>query len=75
MDVMMPVMDGLDATRAIRLLNRPDAKRVPIIAMTANAFDEDRKECLAAGMNEHIGKPINLKQLKKILASWSLLDK
>ena len=75
MDVMMPVMNGLDATRAIRLLNRPDAKRVPIIAMTANAFDEDRKECIAAGMNEHIGKPINLKQLKKVLTSWSLSDK
>ena len=71
MDVMMPVMDGLEATRAIRQLERVDAKSVPIIAMTANAFEEDKKACLEAGMNEHIGKPINRGQLKKILASWS----
>ena len=75
MDVMMPVMDGLEATRAIRQLDRSDAKKVPIIAMTANAFDEDRKECLDAGMNEHIGKPINMGQLKTTLATLSLADK
>ena len=67
MDVMMPVMDGLEATKAIRMLNREDAKRIPIIAMTANAFEEDRKACLYAGMNEHIGKPINIPMLKQIM--------
>ena len=47
----MPVMDGLEATKAIRMLEREDAKKIPIIAMTANAFEEDRKACLDAGMN------------------------
>ena len=65
MDVMMPVMDGLEATKAIRMLEREDAKKIPIIAMTANAFEEDRKACLEAGMNEHIGKPIDIPLIKK----------
>ena len=59
-DIHMPVMDGLEATKAIRMLEREDAKKIPIIAMTANAFEEDRKACLEAGMNEHIGKPIDI---------------
>ena len=67
MDVMMPVMDGLEATKAIRMLEREDAKKIPIIAMTANAFEEDRKACLEAGMNEHIGKPIDIPQLKRAI--------
>ena len=67
MDVMMPVMDGLEATKAIRMLEREDAKKIPIIAMTANAFEEDRKACLEAGMNEHIGKPIDIPQLKRVI--------
>ena len=67
MDVMMPVMDGLEATKAIRGLEREDAKKIPIIAMTANAFKEDRKACLDAGMDEHIGKPIDIPLLKRTI--------
>ena len=60
MDVMMPVMDGIEATKEIRALERPDAKTVPIIAMTANAFAEDRQMCFDAGMNDHVSKPIDM---------------
>ena len=67
MDVMMPVMDGMEATKAIRMLEREDAKKIPIIAMTANAFEEDRIACLDAGMNEHIGKPIDVELLIKVI--------
>ncbi|MFA7169015.1 MAG: response regulator, partial [Sphaerochaetaceae bacterium] len=59
MDIQMPVMDGYQATREIRRLPRPDAKTVPIIAMTANAFAEDVKRCIEAGMNAHVPKPID----------------
>ena len=58
--VMMPVMEGIEATKEIRALERPDAKTVPIIAMTANAFAEDRQMCLEAGMNDHVSKPIDM---------------
>jgi CheY-like chemotaxis protein len=67
MDVQMPVMDGLEATRQIRSLRDDYFKNVPIIAMTANAFEEDRKAALDAGMNEHIAKPIDVDKLKKVL--------
>lgn len=67
MDIMMPVMDGLTATRNIRALNRPDAKKIPIIAMTANAFQEDADKCLAAGMNAHLAKPLDFDRLKQII--------
>lgn len=63
MDVRMPEMDGLEATSAIRALNRPDAKTVPIIAMTANAFDEDVQRSLQAGMNAHLSKPVESEHL------------
>ena len=58
MDVRMPVMDGLQATRAIRTLNHPDANRIPIIAMTANVFDEDVERSMEAGMDAHLSKPV-----------------
>ena len=67
MDIMMPVMDGMEAARQIRGMERSDASTVPIIAMTANAFEEDRQECLNAGMNEHVAKPIDINVLKKVL--------
>ena len=69
MDIRMPVMDGLQSTRAIRSLSREDAKRIPIIALTANAFDEDVKKCLDAGMDAHIAKPVEPQKLYEILAS------
>lgn len=59
MDIRMPVMDGLDTTKKIRKLNRPDAKNIPIIAMSANAYQEDIEKSLSAGINEHLAKPIN----------------
>ncbi|SBW02871.1 putative Histidine kinase [uncultured delta proteobacterium] len=60
MDVQMPVMDGLEATRRIRALGTPKALTIPIIAMTANVFREDIEKCLAAGMNDHLGKPLDM---------------
>ena len=74
MDVMMPVMDGLEATKKIRSLDRPDAKNIPIISMTANAFEEDIQKSLAAGMNEHLSKPINGKLLVSTLMKYKKHD-
>ena len=72
MDCQMPVMDGFEATRRIRngLAGSANA-RLPIIAMTANAMEEDRRECLAAGMNDFISKPITLARLQEILKHWA----
>ena len=70
MDVMMPNMDGLDATRAIRALDRADAKVIPIIAMTANAFEEDARKCMEAGMNAHLPKPIRIERLVAVIAGF-----
>lgn len=66
----MPEMNGYEATKAIRLLEREDAARIPIIAMTANAFAEDVKDALNAGMNAHIAKPIDMELLKKTLHQY-----
>ena len=63
MDMQMPIMNGLDATRAIRQLNRNDAASIPIVAMTANAFEEDKRACMEAGMNGHIAKPIDVETM------------
>ena len=68
MDMRMPEMDGLDATRALRSLDRADAARVPIIALTANAFEEDMQQCLQAGMNAHLSKPVDIALLKAALS-------
>ncbi len=68
MDIMMPEMDGLEATKTIRAMNRTDAKAIPIIAMTANAFAEDIKKSIDAGMDEHIAKPLNMTLLAAAIA-------
>jgi len=69
MDVQMPVLNGLDATRELRALDRPDAKTVPIIAMTANAFVEDMKKSLEAGMNAHLSKPLDIDKVLSTIDS------
>ncbi len=70
MDIQMPVMNGYEATRAIRSLQREDAAKIPIMAMTANAFAEDVQEAKDAGMNEHIAKPIDPKHLAAVMKRW-----
>lgn len=70
MDVRMPVMDGITATQEIRALDRPDAKTVPIIAMTAEAFAEEQKRTIEAGMNDHLSKPIDPQLLYETLAEY-----
>lgn len=67
MDIHMPIMDGLEATHAIRSSAHPEAQTIPIVALSANAYDEDRQECLKAGMNEHVAKPIEPDNLFGIL--------
>jgi CheY-like chemotaxis protein len=70
MDMQMPVMTGCQAAAAIRKLSKPDAATVPIIALTANAFEEDIREALDAGMNAHVAKPINFETLKTIMSKY-----
>jgi PAS domain S-box-containing protein len=70
MDIHMPEMDGFEATRKIRALDVPEAKTIPIVAMTANVFREDIEKCLAAGMNDHIGKPIDIEVLMEKLRQF-----
>ena len=67
MDIMMPVMNGYNATKRIRSMDREDAKEIPIIAMTANAFTEDRIRAKEAGMNEHVAKPVDVELLVKVI--------
>lgn len=70
MDVMMPVMNGYEATRKIRSLQRADAKDIPIIAITANAFTEDVESALKAGMNDHLAKPLNTQKMISTIAKY-----
>ena len=70
MDIMMPRMDGYEAARAIRAMDRAWTRDLPVIAMTANAFAEDVQAALSAGMNEHVAKPLSLETLEKILRKW-----
>lgn len=72
MDVQMPVMNGHEAAKAIRSLERDDASRIPIIAMTANAFAEDEKAALDSGMDAHVPKPLNMEQLKVVIRQYNL---
>lgn len=69
MDVMMPIMNGYEATKAVRDSGHPEALTIPIVAMTANAFVKDVQDALDAGMNAHIAKPINMETLKSTLGS------
>ena len=70
MDVQMPRMNGYDATKAIRKLDDPQKSGIPIIAMTANAFEEDKKNALDAGMNGHLAKPIEVQKLIQMLTNF-----
>jgi CheY-like chemotaxis protein len=70
MDVQMPEMDGYEATRRIRALEAPNAGTIPIIATTANAFREDIEKCLAAGMSDHVPKPLNLNNVLSVLRKY-----
>lgn len=72
MDLQMPVMNGYEATTALRAMEREDARKVPIVAMTANAFLEDIQQSMACGMNEHMSKPLDIDQLQRMLARWLL---
>jgi CheY-like chemotaxis protein len=78
MDIRMPVMDGLEATKAIRALDRPDALAIPVIAMTANAFDEDVQRSLQVGMNAHLSKPVEpdmlYQTLEELIGGYRLQD-
>ena len=75
LDIMMPVMNGLDATRYIRKLERADSKTVPIIAMTANAYTDDIEISIKAGMNGHLSKPLNTTELKEIIGKYYCIMK
>jgi CheY-like chemotaxis protein len=67
MDIMMPVMDGLEATRTIRAMEREDCRTIPIIAMSANAFDDDLKKSVECGMNGHLAKPVEIDKMYQMI--------
>ena len=69
MDIQMPVMDGYHAARAIRNLDNPALAKIPIIAVSANAFEEDRKKAIECGMNAHVAKPVDITQLLDVISS------
>ena len=69
MDIQMPVMNGYEAARTIRSMEDREKARIPILAMTANAFEEDKREAMRAGMNGHLAKPIDVRQRKKALTA------
>ena len=75
MDLMMPVMSGYEAARVIRGLERPDAKDVPIIALSANAFDEDIAMAKDAGMNEHLAKPVDINKMFRVMCRQNFMKK
>jgi CheY-like chemotaxis protein len=70
MDVQMPEMDGYEATRKIRALGTPQAAKIPVVAMTANVFREDVEKCIAAGMNDHLGKPLDIAEVLEKLREY-----
>ncbi|MCL2411505.1 MAG: response regulator, partial [Treponema sp.] len=70
MDIQMPEMDGYSATKAIRASNVDRAKTIPIVAMTANVFKEDIEKCLAAGMNDHVGKPLDFNEIVSVMRKY-----
>jgi two-component system, sensor histidine kinase and response regulator len=70
MDCHMPEMDGFEATMEIRKREQPSGRRIPIVALTANAMAQDREECLAAGMNDHLSKPFSMQTLQDMLNRW-----
>ena len=70
MDIQMPVLNGYEAAQAIRSSGRPDLQRIPIVAMTADAFSADIRKAKEAGMNDHISKPVDLERLESVLQKW-----
>jgi len=74
MDIMMPVMDGLEATRQIRIFEQKKKFRIPIIALTANTFNADRERCLSYGMDEYISKPLNMEKLTKAFKDLRIIE-
>ncbi|MDE7479464.1 MAG: response regulator, partial [Lachnospiraceae bacterium] len=72
MDMHMPVLDGLSATKEIRAMNRSDAKTIPILALTANDFEEDIRMAREAGMNDHLTKPFDMEKILEVLAEYAV---
>ena len=70
MDIQMPLMDGYETTRMIRALDLPNAKTIPIVAMTANVFRDDIEKCLESGMNSHVGKPLDFDEVMDKLSMF-----